>query len=76
MGVNDITETDIEEASWMDDVGKAIRYLQDIAETSPSIVPGNFLDDTKWTDKSVRVKLLKEWLTAEALQKSSAKSIP
>ena len=49
----------------MDDVGKAISYLQDIADFAPSNVARQFLDETKWRDTPARVKLLQEWLTAE-----------
>ena len=66
MGIADIKETDIQEASWMDDVGKAARYLQDIAEIGPSDVARLYLDETKWRDTTARIKILEEWLTAEA----------
>ena len=34
----DIKESDIEEASWMEEVDKAARYLRDIADIPPTRV--------------------------------------
>ena len=62
MGIAGITDTDIEEASWMDDVGKAIRYLQEIAELGQNDLGGKILNETKWRDTTARVKLLHQWL--------------
>ena len=67
MGIADIKRTDIQEASWMDDVSKAASYLQDIAEIGASEVARQHLDETKWRDTKARITLLQEWLTAEAL---------
>ena len=66
MGIADIKRTDIQEASWMDDVSKAASYLQDIAEIGANEVARQHLDETKWRDKTARIKILEEWLTAEA----------
>ena len=66
-GLANIKKTDIQQASWMDDVHKAASYLQDIAEIGPSHVMDQYLDETKWRDTTARIKLLQEWLTAEAL---------
>ena len=62
-----ISKTDIQEASWMDDVHKAASYLKDIAQIGPSHVMDQYLDETKWRDTTARITLLREWLTAEAL---------
>jgi hypothetical protein len=67
MSIADIKGTDIQEASWMDDVGKAVRYLQDIAEIGPSNESRQYLDETKWRDTDGRIKLIQKWLAAEAL---------
>jgi hypothetical protein len=66
-GLENIKKTDIQQASWMDDVHKAASYLQDIAGIGPSHVADQYLDQTKWRDTTARITLLQEWLTAEAL---------
>ena len=62
MGIADLKDTDIQEASWMDNVDKATRYLQEIAELGPSDLARQFLDETKWRDTTARVQLLQQWL--------------
>ena len=60
-GLANIKKTDIQQASWMDDVHKAASYLQDIAEIGPSHVMDQYLDQTKWRDTTARITLLQEW---------------
>jgi len=69
MAVASAKESDIELAAAMDNVDRAAKYLQDIAGITTGDVASHYLNEERWAgaNRTVRIRLLQEWLKAEIL---------